>query len=261
MIAAFTLLACGTAVLAEPFNNESVIALSSSGIGDDVLLAKINSLPCSYDVSTEEIIRLKNSGVSNQVIAAMVSRCTNSTRAQGAIETSSDPMIKRSPGLYINQSIGANDIRVIRPTIIGGGKVSGNGSILFPYKLTLILSQESAQTIAPSNKPVFYFYFETADNRVGDFGTSDSIAAQSPSEFSLVQFKVKKGQRELEYGKVQGMEARAGIDPKKAIPFSVAELGDGIFRVEVNAPLARGQYGFLLQAGSKSFRIYDFAVN
>ena len=100
--------------MAESFNNESVIALANAGVGDDVLLAKINSLPCAYNVSTDEIIRLRKSGVSSLVIAAMVSRCTGASAAQGAGVATSDPSIKRSPGLYINLGLnGATETHVI----------------------------------------------------------------------------------------------------------------------------------------------------
>jgi len=107
---------------------------------------------------------------------------------------------------------------------------------------------------------VFYFYFESADNRIGDFGTSSSAAAQSPSEFGLVRFKMNSGQREMTIGKVSGFNARVGIDPKNTIPFSMSEIGDGIFEVKMNSALQAGQYAFVLKVANDSYRVYDFQV-
>lgn len=259
-----SLLAAGlivTSAKAETFNNDSIIALSNAGVGDSVLLAKIDTLPCSYDVSTEQIIRLKSSGVSNAVITAMVGRCTGASRAQGTDDGAADPLVKRTPGIYIQLSeAGVLRLRAVRPTNVGGARVEGNGSILFPYTAKVSVAQPSAQTVAQTGQPVFYFYFESADGKTGDFGTSVSSAAQSPSEFNLVRFKQRGGLRELVIGKAGPFNATVGVDPKNTIPFAVREMGDGIFKVEMSSQLQAGQYAFLLRAGSDAYRIYDFEV-
>lgn len=259
-IAVFALFTASTAS-AESFNNDSIISLSSAGVDDAVLLAKIDSLPCSYNVGTDDIIRLKNAGVSNRVITAMVQRCIGSSRAQGTDDSSSDPLVKRRPGIYLwNPTAADSKLKTVRPTYAGGARVTGNGSILFPYVARLTIAQTSAQTLAPSASPVFYFYFEAADNKTGDFGTSESYAAQSPSEFALIKFKSDKGQREMTIGKVTAFNATVGIDPKNTIPIKIDEVGDGIFKVEVASPLKPGEYAFVIMAGSDKYRIYDFRV-
>lgn len=246
---------------AEDFNNIAVMELAKTGLGDDVILAKIASLPCSYDVSTDQLIALKSAGVSNVVIAAMVDRCVGSASAQGAVSNGSNPSMMRQAGLYIDMGQpGAHSLKRIRPTTASGGRVTGNGSLLFPYKLQMAIPRATAQARAAGNAPTFYFYFETDDQNVGDFGTSATAAAQSPTEFSLVRFKNKDGQRELTVGKTSAFGAKVGIDPKGAIQFSVEELQDGIFSVRPLAALEPGEYGFVLSAGSDAYRIYDFTV-
>jgi len=255
------LMAGESPVQADTFNNASVVALAKAGIGDDVVLSKIASLPCSYDISTDQIIALKSAGVSNPVIAAMVGRCTGSSKAQGASNDSADPSVKRTSGLYIELGApGQHNIKVIRPTTASGARVSGNGSILFPFTARLDIPRATAQMHAANGTPTFYFYFETDDRKVGDFGTSASASAQSPSEFNLVQFKLKNGQREMVIGKITPFGTKVGLNPKDAIQFSINDLGDGVFSVQPNAPLPSGEYGFVLRAGSDSYRIYDFDV-
>lgn len=246
---------------AEDFGNDSVIALTKAGIGPNVLLAKIGSLPCAYDVSTGSIVTLKNAGVDDSVIAAMVDRCLGATKAQGAVSATSDPSAKRTPGLYIDQGReSAHQLIKIRPTMASGGKVTGNGSLIFPFRVKLAVPRAAAQTVAASTQPKFYFYFEADDGKVGDFGTSATASAQSPTEFSLIRFKAKDGQREMVVGKQQVFGASIGMDPKDAVQFSVEEIGDNIFAVTTAAALLPGQYAFVLKAGSDAYRIYDFSV-
>lgn len=247
---------------ADTFDNSSVILLSNAGLGDSVLLAKINNLPCTYDVSTDQIIKLRQAGVSSSVITAMVDRCIGASRAQGANDSSTDPLVKRTPGIYLqsaNESGSA--LKVIRPTNAAGVHTSGNGSLIFPFVTKLSVPQQSAQTIVPGNMPVFYFYFESSDSKTGDFGTSQSAAAQSPSEFSLVRFKASSGQREMTIGKASAFNANVGIDPKNTIPFTVVEIEDGIYKVTIKNPMQAGEYAFVIRAGDSRYRIYDFKVN
>lgn len=249
-------------VKAEQFNNSSVIALSQAGIDDGVLLAKIDTLPCAYKVGTDDIILLKNSGVTNRVISAMVQRCVGSSRAQGGDDLNPDPSVKRRSGIYAwNPSSTEGKLKAVRPTNAGGARISGNGSIVFPFIARLSVPLSSSQYVTPNNTPSFYFYFEAADNKIGDFGTSESIAAQSPAEFSLIKFKTDKGRKEMTIGKANAFGASVGIDSKYTIPFAVDEVGDGIFKVSVSTPLAAGDYAFAIRAGSDKYRLYEFHVN
>lgn len=246
---------------AQDFNNQSVITLTQAGIGTQVLLAKIGSLPCSYDVSTNGIVALKGAGVADSVIAAMVDRCFNATKAQGEVSLSADPKQKRASGLYIDLGVDtSHKVTKIRPTSGSGGKMTGNGSLLFPFRVKLAIPRASAQIAAVNTSPHFYFYFAPDDPKVGDFGTSATFSAQSPSEFSLVRFKEKDGQREMVVAKQKVFSGNIGIDPKDAIQFSFDEIGDGIFEVVPKSALQAGEYGFVLRSGSEAYRIYDFHV-
>ena len=60
---------------AETINNETIVTLVKAGLSEGLVIDKINSESCNYDVSTDKIIALKQLGVSDPVIAAMVRRC------------------------------------------------------------------------------------------------------------------------------------------------------------------------------------------
>ena len=148
----------------------------------------------------------------------------------------------------------------LRPIMASGGQVTGNGSLLFPFRARVSISGNSSAQASSTNRPVFYFYFENDDRRVGDFGSSATSAAQSPNEFSLAKFRVRDGQRQLTVARGNMFNANVGLDPEDLVNLSIQQIGDGIFEVTPAQELEPGQYGFVLRMGSDAYRIFDFAV-
>ena len=243
------------------FDNRSVVALHHAGLGDSTIVAKVNSLPCTYDVSTDGLIALKQAGISDEVIAAMVGRCDASAHAQPAAANSADPAAPHMPGIYVPQDgPPAPRMQSIRPSKASGIKVTGNGTILLPYVGRLVLPDDHSRVRVGNHRPVFYFYFLVGDRQVSDFGTPDSVAAQSPDEFSLVQFKVKTNEREVGIGRISAYGGRRGIDPRDAIRFETSEIGGSAFKVFVDHDLAAGEYAFVLTGANGAARVYDFTI-
>jgi hypothetical protein len=52
--------------------NQSVIALKSADLSDELVIAKIKGAPAEYKVDTEDIISLKQAKISEAVIQAMI---------------------------------------------------------------------------------------------------------------------------------------------------------------------------------------------
>jgi hypothetical protein len=253
-----------TSAQAQVFDNKSVIALRDAGLGESTIITKINSLPCSYDVSTDSLIALKKARVTDEVIAAMVSRCSASYRAQGLDNGSVDPLTKHAPGIYLFAEGGsAKRLLLLRPAVGAGNRISGNGSLLFPLKAKLTVSQPHSQNHADSGRPTFYFYFDASDKNVSDFGLNRSIAAQSPNEFSLVRFKIRNNAREIETGRLAtrfSLNFQLGVKGNDTIAFTVEEVGDGIFRVVVAEEMVAGEYAFVFAGQGGRSRLYDFAI-
>lgn len=261
MSVAVAILLGATPAAAQKFDNKSVVALHHAGLGDATIVAKVNSLPCGYDVSTDGLIALKHADLSDAVITAMVGRCNASTRAQGLGADGTDPASMHQPGIYVMQDwLGPPQMQLMRPSKASGVKVTGNGSILLPYVGKLVLPDEQSRVGVKNHRPIFYFYFLAGDGKVSDFGTPNSVAAQSPDEFSLVHFKVKKNEREVGIGKVSVYNSRRGIDTKDAIRFETSELGDAAFKVKVASDLEPGEYAFVLTGANGSARVYDFTI-
>ena len=56
--------------------NDDVIALSKSGLGRDVVIAKIKASTVKFDTSTAALLKLKEANVDDKIIAAMVEKET-----------------------------------------------------------------------------------------------------------------------------------------------------------------------------------------
>lgn len=261
-------LAMSASVSAEVMDNKTVLELAKAGLSDGLIIEKIESEPCGYDVSTSSIIALNRAGLSEDVISAMVRRCATLSAVRGTAgdDSSPDPTVRHSPGIYVMEDWRTpNAMQKIRPSKSSGVRTSGNGSILFPLKAKLVLQSSDSKVTVLSASPDFYFYFNPSDPNVSDFGLENSLAAQSPNEFTLVRFKLKDGARELEVGKASAyggavVSFRQGINPKLAIPLHTEDMGNGIFKVTPSKPLVDGEYAFVLSGADGSARIYDFSV-
>lgn len=249
LLLALSALPATAAASEEAFGNDAVIALAQANVGDAALIARIETLPCGYDVSTEQLARLRKANVSSAVLAAMIKRCPP---AQERLVESAPP------GIYLWRSE-AERFR-IEPAYVTAGGAGGNGSLLFPSKRKLSLSGASAPTRVPRLQATFYFQFAADEARRDGFGNAPLEGARNPSEFRLVRFDVEGAEREITIDRATALGSTAGVDPDAALPFSVSETGPHAYRVEVNGSLAAGQYAFVERLNGGTYRIYDFAV-
>jgi hypothetical protein len=91
---------------AETLTNDTIIMLSKAGLGEGLIIDKINGDACGYDVSTQKLIALKQVGLSDNVISAMVRRCATLAQVRGIAgdDGSADPKVRHSPGIYVLES-------------------------------------------------------------------------------------------------------------------------------------------------------------
>lgn len=267
LIASLIALTMPCAALAQT-DNKTILILAKAGLGDGVIIDKIESTSCGYDVSTDGLIALKLAGISDNVISAMVRRCATLSEVRGVAgdDASADPKIRHSPGIYVFQDwLDPNKLQVLRPSKSSGLRSSGNGSIIFPLVVKMVVPGLSGQVPVTVNSPSFYFYFDPSNAKVSDFGLESSSAAQSPSEFSLVKFRAKDGSREVAISKASyyggsPVALRNGIDPKYTARFDSEEAGAGIYKVTFPDGLDGGEYAFVFTGANGTARIYDFSV-
>lgn len=248
-------------VAAETLNNDSVLTLLNAGLGDEVVIAKINSSPSNFELSTDTVIALKQRGVSGSVLAAMIG--ASAIAAQPAMSLDSpDPMVPHPSGIYLS---GAERMTRIESTTTSQARTSGMlGAVLTSglsgMRIKAGVNGPKASISTRENRPVFYFYFDQAAQGLGAAGG----AVTSPQEFSLIRFEAQKGKREAVIGSAGLGGTKFGLRDKDQNTFEVAQVKPGVYKIVPTMPLSPGEYGFIsggVGAGANAtFRVFDFTV-
>lgn len=146
LIAAISSLLLPLAAYAEELSVDTVVHMASAGLGDEAIIAKINSEGKVFELSTDQMISLKQKGVSSAVIAALMGG-----GKQKPVEmslTSPDPKVPHPSGFYLLMGAGAEArMQRIDPTITSQAKTGG----VFGYALTGGLASMSVK-VAVANE-------------------------------------------------------------------------------------------------------------
>lgn len=281
LAASFVALVFALPAQAETLDNQQVIDLVKVGLGDEAVVAKINSSATHFDVSTDGLIALKNAGVSSAVIAAMIQASNHATVSENAALSadSPDPKIPHPSGIYMLADwLAQPKMLVIDPTTSDQTKTGG----FLGYALSGGIASMSFKTVIPNaharietnqNRPKFYFYFDQSDHSLSNGGSTfwTAGAVTSPNEFSLIRFKVKGERREARVGSFNIAGAKSGVMDKDRIPFDYTAVVPGVFEVHPQVDLEPGEYGFIYSVktgggigmagvGAMTSKIFDFSV-
>ena len=144
LIGLFVLLA-PLAASAEALDNAAIIALSKAGLGSGPILAKVRQAPCGYDTSAPALIALKQAGVPEPVMTAMIERCAGTSAAPAL------PAVAAT-GIFLADGAGADArLTMLRPAAQSSTKLVGNGSILFPRIMRLIVPGPWARLVSSTS--------------------------------------------------------------------------------------------------------------
>ena len=58
----------------QPLNNDAIVKMVKSGLGENLIVTMVQSQPGKYVVTPDEFIRLKQEGVSEKILAAMANK-------------------------------------------------------------------------------------------------------------------------------------------------------------------------------------------
>ena len=272
MIHALAALAMAVATVpADRLTNDTVVALTAAGLGDEAIIAKIKSSEVEFDLSTDQMIALRQKGVSGPVIAAMLTASSGGggTMAGAMSMDSPDPMRPHPAGVYLLS--GARMSR-IDATVSNQAKTGGLiGSMLTggiaSASIKASIGNETARVITSPGMPTFYFFFDEANGQAaGAFASGVSAVATSPNEFTLIKLAKKKGRREARVGSMNIAGAKTGVMDKDRIAFSYGMVRPGVYKVTPEASLSPGEYGFIYAiagggaGGAMTARIFDFSV-
>lgn len=264
-------LLCATPAFAGPMSVDDIVQLATMGLGDEAIIAKIKSEKATFDLTTDEMIALKKQGVSSPVIAAMLS-ASASVEPKYSVN-SPDPMVPHPSGLYFLAGSGADArMQKMNATVSNQAKTGG----ILGYALTggiasasvKVAIQNETAPVKATNKPVFYFFFDEANDASASsaWASGMNTVVGSPAEFTLIELKKKDGRREARVGSMNIAGAKTGVMDKDRIPFHYDLVRPGVYEVKADAVMEPGEYGFIFSlgsggtAGAMTARIFDFSV-
>lgn len=273
-VAAVCALMLASTAHAETLSNDDVIALIEAGLGEEAVIAKIETSDTDFATDTKTLIALRGKGVPSAVIAAML-KSTNGTIRYD--DTSPDPTVAHSPGFYIlNDGEGPAQMRKIDPIASTQSKTGGILGYAFTggiasASIKAVLPGATAQAQTMNRRPTFYVFFDPpGGNHSAIFSTGFGNAIITPNELSLVNLMEKKDRREARVGSYNIAGAKSGVMDKDMIPFTYDQVAPYVYRITPDADLPPGEYGFLfalvggagpgMSGGVAGARVFDFSV-
>ncbi len=240
----------------EPMNNDGIVRLVKSGMTEDLIISVIQQQPGNYALGANDLAALKEASVSEKIIAAMLAKgkaAAAATPAAGAPASGSDkpaavPTQRTSisaPGLYYKK--GNEYFELLTEDVewkTSGGirniasagivKKDLNGALAGPSSHNFLTNPMEIVLAPPSGETV--------------------------NSFILLPMRLKNGVREFNVGPVN---QKSGV-AKGAIPFGVEKVGENMFRLVLQTPLAPGEYGILAATPSAdatgTSKMYTFRV-
>ena len=248
----FILVSMACVLLAqEPMNNDGVIRLVKSGMTEDLIISVIQQQPGMYALGANDLAALKDASVSEKIIAAMLAKGKGEAGA-GAFAGSARPA-----GVFTQHS-----------TPSGFGLYYKKGSEYFE----LLTEQVEWKTSgAMKNIASAGIVKKDLDGAIPgpssrNFLTNPMEIILSPASgvtvtsYILLPMKPKNGLREFNVGPVN---QKSGV-AKGALPFGVEKVGENMYRMVLQTPLAPGEYGILEatppDSGGGSSKMYTFRM-
>lgn len=272
-IAAIALsLASGAA--AETLRNSDVVALLEAGLGEEAVIAKIETSDSNFETDTQTLLALRAQGVPSAVIAAMVKGASGTIKYDDA---SPDPKVPHTPGFYMLDETSSNR-RMVKIDPIASTQTKTGGLLGYAFtggiasaSLKAVLPGATAQRQTTKRRPTFYLFFDpSGPSQSPVFSTGFGNAIISPNELSLVDLMEKKDRREARVGSLNIAGSKTGVMDKDQIPFSYDQVSTYVYSITPDQDLNAGEYGFLfalvggagpgLSGGVAGARVFDFTV-
>ena len=188
----------------ETLTNAKIVEMHKLGLGDEIIVAKINQSDCQCDTSSAALAKLQAAKISQKIIMAMLDATasySDSAPAKGngtvvvtkPIDETPDAGPKElrdiaEPGIYLFEN---GKMTTIEPTVFSGSSMNTWKSSMTlgikkaKYKAKVMGSSANTQVNNP--QPVFYFVFSLEYKRAGAaMAGFYGLGATSPNEFILL---------------------------------------------------------------------------
>lgn len=227
---------------ADALTNDEVVKLVKLGLGEKVVIAKINQASeIDFDLETEALQRLKSKGVTANVIAAMLERASG---GGGAVAGRGG--FSAGGKVWLAKGSGAMEL----------GSVAGyvEASIGQAFKQALLFSFTSKFAVIARG--------QRARVRVSPAPTV-AYTRYSPSEIGIVRLTVQPDHDRRFVWVVSRVGSNQGEfhPPEDDIKFVDEPMADGVYKLTLSKALTPGEYGVIAPGGSTGYVVHDFGVD
>ena len=211
--------------------NARIVELSKSGLGDDIIIAKIKTGSCKFALSDNDLIELKKAGVSDKIVAAML---------ESAILTEPKVTIDGKP--LVLHTLGQSKV---------GGRMGSfmTGGLKSVKQKSYLQGAHAAIFVSPNG--AIEMELPKGDN---------------PENYIIVRLDPKDDRRELETASVGGVVGgKSGLRAEATVKSHAESLGGNKHRLIPDEQLKKGEYIIYLLGSADSIKGifgkgYDFTV-
>lgn len=245
----------------DALTNKSIISLSKAGLPSSIIINKMKTSNCTFDLSTDALIELKNNKVTDDVLNAMIDKQGKSNATGNA---AIDNIISKLPqtGIYYLSPENGQYIKV-DATIVTGTKTSSN--LVGTIKSTSSLDGSEAN-LQTSSSAVFYFYFgDNAENKLSNNSASNtsyknefvsllqsysstagkSNEAFTPNDFKLIKLDRSRNTRSFESGRMSAYSGTSNGVNKNVEGFKYETIAPNLYKVYFPSGLPSGEFCFI----------------
>jgi hypothetical protein len=225
--------------------NQDVISMTSLGLSDDVIIAKLRSVSGSdglnFDTSVEGLKSLKDAKVSDAVVKAMINPALPPTIVVSGAPMTPDPNLP-PPEVGVYWKDGPM-FALVQGRTLTQQKVGGRAGSIFTNGIRsehwdAVVEGPTSANLVKDRRPIFYFYVPDGD---------------TASDYVLLNLERKSDHREFQVGSFGGITGgKAGIKKEKQIAFRAEHTGVRVYKVTLDSDLKPGEYAFFLGTGAQS---------
>lgn len=273
----------------EIITNKSIQDMVKAGLENEIIIGKINSAVCKFDLSTNALIILKNNKVPNPIIQAMMNKkeitktsenpnlntlTKDDNQKNSESAKSKNKYLSLAPGIYYEDAAG--NLKALEPSTFGQSK-SGSGLLTgLTYgaaktKSKSVLSGIHSNFEINNTNPSFYFVFPKPNPNDNNFSVNSADGKiSSPKEFALIKFTVvntnKSKGREVVTGSWNYGGSSGGFEDENLIKFKYEKVVDLVYKIQFEKTPDVGEYAFIHAGGAAAYgaaginRAFDFSI-
>lgn len=234
----------------ETLTNQDVVKMVSAGLGDVVIIAKVQEAPqVDFHLAVDDLVSLRKDGVSERVVQAMLDR--NRPASPGPEAQMAKTLGVEMVDVALKVSDRAIPLTIIRGDMSTAGFMGfGNAFMNYPGL--------HAKARTAEKRPVLLIKSSTPIT--GGRYFIGKLDVDTGNEVRSLKISSMRQGFKAAFGSSRGM---ISPDPDWTVPFEAVEESAGLWKVMPKQSLEPGEYGWYVDLGTgmQAAGIFDFGVD